>query len=635
MAFRRPRLRRVLVLLLVAAWLPAGPGAAQEAITVRTSPPDVSRFPTVSVFLSVWDTTGLRIGGLGPTSFEILEDEIPISSASVQEVEVGVRAVFAINLSGGMRVRDPYGQSRFDQVRSALLAWWQSPGAGFLGVDDLTLLTSDGVLVSHAPAAAQLASSLSSFAPGSTAQATDLDLVLEGLDFTSDPGPHPGMPSILVFLTPLPEGPDDLSLVNAIARANESGTVVYPILVGSPEAATVPQASSLRQLAEGTGGTLLVLDPEAGLQALATQSLERRTQYQIIYDSQASVSGSHTVQVRLVGPEVEALSDPRSYEITILPPEVALIDPPHTIERGSDDISITVDALPPTSYPFHVLVTFPDSHPRPIVSSRLTVDGEVVAQRDEEPFDQLEWDLTGVLDTASVEVQASVADSLGLQGFSLGVPVSVTVVEPPRGLAALRPAIGPLAAVIVILAAGIALAIGLAPTGRRQPGSAEAQGSPARRRGLRRASLQPQLAAAEAEALLIPLEDDAPSFPLTGADVHLGRDASMASLPIDDPSVSGVHAKILRLADGDYLVRDLDSVAGTWVNFRLVPEAGTRLHHGDVIGIGRAAYRFVRASSPPARPVRVEPAHPIDESSAASRHHPLPGSVPRDRGDRG
>jgi DEAD/DEAH box helicase domain-containing protein len=34
------------------------------------------------------------------------------------------------------------------------------------------------------------------------------------------------------------------------------------------------------------------------------------------------------------------------------------------------------------------------------------------------------------------------------------------------------------------------------------------------------------------------------------------------------------------------------SVAGTWVNYMLVPTTGTRLEHGDLIHIGRVGFRF-------------------------------------------
>jgi predicted component of type VI protein secretion system len=94
---------------------------------------------------------------------------------------------------------------------------------------------------------------------------------------------------------------------------------------------------------------------------------------------------------------------------------------------------------------------------------------------------------------------------------------------------------------------------------------------------------------------------------LTGADLILGSDASLAAVVIDDPSVGGMHARIIRQADGGYLVRDQGSVAGTWVNFELVPEDGRLLRQGDRIQLGRVEFRFRLPGDAPTREIKVYP----------------------------
>ena len=64
---------------------------------------------------------------------------------------------------------------------------------------------------------------------------------------------------------------------------------------------------------------------------------------------------------------------------------------------------------------------------------------------------------------------------------------------------------------------------------------------------------------------------------------------------------------MIRLAGGGYLLRDQDSIAGTWLNFHPVPNDGTQLAHEDLIHLGRVALRFRLASPPPAREIRVRP----------------------------
>jgi hypothetical protein len=71
-------------------------------------------------------------------------------------------------------------------------------------------------------------------------------------------------------------------------------------------------------------------------------------------------------------------------------------------------------------------------------------------------------------------------------------------------------------------------------------------------------------------------------------------DPSQASVVLDDPSVEGLHARLLREVDGSLRLRDEGSVAGTWVNFLPVAEGGQVLQHGDLIHFGRVGFRFTQ-----------------------------------------
>lgn len=69
--------------------------------------------------------------------------------------------------------------------------------------------------------------------------------------------------------------------------------------------------------------------------------------------------------------------------------------------------------------------------------------------------------------------------------------------------------------------------------------------------------------------------------PLSQPALTLGRDAA-SSLVVDDPRVSRSHAQ-LRLAHGRYVIFDLDSTGGTFVNGR--PVSRQELLPGDVISL--------------------------------------------------
>jgi predicted component of type VI protein secretion system len=93
-----------------------------------------------------------------------------------------------------------------------------------------------------------------------------------------------------------------------------------------------------------------------------------------------------------------------------------------------------------------------------------------------------------------------------------------------------------------------------------------------------------------------------------GADLTIGSDPARCGLLLDDPSVSGLHARLIRRAAGAFSLRDQHSIAGTWVNEAAVAEGGVDLRHGDRIFFGRAAFRFRLATSTSETRVVVRPA---------------------------
>lgn len=591
------------------AALAAGfPASAQTGFTVHLSAPSTELFPQVSFYLTVSDSAGRMVRGLPPEAFRLVEDLAAVADPTVTDAVVGTRQVFVINASPGMRVRDPSGRTRFDYLRQALLDWWQLPDAAPYGADDLTLVTPDGVLVAHSPASAEVAASLAGFETTFEGDVTDYDLLLQGLDFLSDPPSRPGMLSFLIFLTPAIPAGREAALTNALSRAVETETAIFPVFIGAPEAAQAPEALGLSQLAAATGGTLLVFDPAVGLTGLGQQILDHGTQYQLTYTSLANRSGEHVIQAAVRIDDAEVVSTPLTFDVDVRPPIVAFLEAPSAITRDLADPSLALEDLRPGSQHLRLLVTFPDGHPRPIVSSRLIVDDLVVLQRAVAPFDEFDWDLSSYVETGTHVVRATVEDGLGLEAQTEDIAVEVQVIGPPRGLAALRPALGPLAAAVGILVVGILAAIGLRSYGRaRSAPGAPAPVPPLPRKAIRRSGVRLRAEDDPAEAYLVTEEGQA-AFALTGVDVVLGRDGSLAAVVLDDPSVAGLHARLIRQADGDYVLRDQGSVAGTWVNFEPVPGSGRRLRHGDMVHIGRVALRFRLAGAAPRRAVTITPA---------------------------
>ena len=76
---------------------------------------------------------------------------------------------------------------------------------------------------------------------------------------------------------------------------------------------------------------------------------------------------------------------------------------------------------------------------------------------------------------------------------------------------------------------------------------------------------------------------------LPGGTVHFGRDPA-ATVSLDDPSVSGHHAKLEVAPNGDWWLSDLGSANGTLVNNQDITRS--QVHSGDVIEIGDSRMTF-------------------------------------------
>jgi hypothetical protein len=247
------------------------------------------------------------------------------------------------------------------------------------------------------------------------------------------------------------------------------------------------------------------------------------------------------------------------------------------------------------------------------VRASLSVDGTQVAENTAAPFDQFSWDLRGYTVSGVHTLEISVVDSLGLSKTSLGVPVTVTVIQPRRGLAAFLSRNSLFVVLAAVLIAGAVLGLSLAGGRlRRRSGAAGRKSrndpltqpvvSESGRRGLR---LPWAGTSKPSPAFLVRLKDDgqpitAPPIPLPGPETTFGTDPTKASHLLDHPSVSPLHARLKQEADGAYTLTDEKSVAGTWVNYEQLG-APRRLQHGDILHFGSLSYRFM-LSKPPERP---------------------------------
>jgi len=107
----------------------------------------------------------------------------------------------------------------------------------------------------------------------------------------------------------------------------------------------------------------------------------------------------------------------------------------------------------------------------------------------------------------------------------------------------------------------------------------------------RRRDDQPQYGATQStpHAFLVPSENDQIRHKIDQMPWRIGRGRS-SNLPLDDSSVSRLHAEIRRDALGQFTVQDLESLNGVYVNGE--PVEMVHLDENDRVEIGDVGFTF-------------------------------------------
>jgi hypothetical protein len=643
------RLRGFLILLIGLLWLPRQSANAQGNTGALLSALDVQAFPLVQAYLEVHDAQGNFVHGLTADQVVMIEDGNPRPVAVLRELTAGSQVVIAINPGPSFAIRNNKAISRYDLIKEALRQWALSRMGS--NIDDLSLLITKGPAASHTSDPAKWLSVLESEQIDARTAVQDLDTLFRAVSLASDPTPRPGMSRAVIFITPPPEGQIDQSLESLAAQAREQQIAIYVWLVSSSGAFVTQSAQQLRSLSEATGGKTLNFTGEEALPGLEEYLAPLRYIYTLEYESAVSTSGAHQVIAQIQAAEASIETPVRSFEIELQPPVPAFVSPPLQIQRDltppkeqQKSANAPEDAASHTQQQtIQVVFDFPDGRMRPLVYSALLVNGSVVAENTQPPFDRFLWDLSAYESDSVQRLQVQARDKLGLTGVSVEIPVQIIVRRPEQNALSSFQRSLPILSALAALSAGAVLLLVLVVGGKLRPRTLRAARQrrkydpvtqpvqiraepPAARRSnwTNRFQWPGKAAAPKAEAYLNPLpdsdqEDTLPPIPISDEEIILGSDPGLASLVFDDASVEALHARLLRLQDGSYRLADMGSVAGTWINYTPVSKEGARLEHGDLIHIGRIGFRFtLRKPLSKRKPVIVTqplPQSPLEEKT--------------------
>jgi hypothetical protein len=666
-------LPRLLLALLagLSLWLfsalPGHAGFQTNGAVAAITEVDASAFPDMAVRVSVRNASGQSVAGLPVTAFALAENGVPVPALAMSQAEVGVQVVFLIVPDDSFAKRDAAGVSRYEHIQSSVDDFLRDHPWMRNGQDDVSILTPGGPLLLHGSTGAGLYASLAAYVPVvPPAEFALLAQVTNALEIAQPVGPSQGRgAAVVVYTSGLSNvTPDQIDLAASQARA--LGVPIHAVNISPPLEPESVSAANLRRLAEGSGGQMLYFTEVDSATPVFETIASQRLQYLLSYRSGLSASGlpAITVLVRLPGGAEPVTSDPASFSLDVLPPEVAVSGLEADVRRELSQARANAASDRAQSQEMRVAVTFPDGHQRNLTRLHLLVDGEIAGEVTEPPFNRITWNLAdSSLQSGAHAVQVQVTDELGLTAVSPPFQVTITDVEPAAQPAPLEaPArlqvpwmiLGIAAGVLALLGGGALLVLRLRPrlisgldaladteeftsiqppasteTALAPPGNLPAPGRPpaeasfaAPADGATQAGPRP---AAVPRAYLEVIHVGAGSRPpieLTARPVTLGRDPALASITFSDRSVSRLHARVTVDEKGAFLICDEGSTSGTWVNYEQVSSAGRALQHGDLVNLGRVQLRFrVRpadgAGAPPPGPGAGHPAagRPRDDTT--------------------
>jgi len=614
-------MRKVILIFVVVGLFFAGliTARAQNQSTARITlySLQTTDFPAMTAGLDVYDSAGNLVTGLAPEAVTLLEDNQQRQLNALEELPAGVQFALAFDPGPAFSFQDANAVSRYDKIEKVLLDW-AATHSDLLG-DDLSLIPTEGTLSTHLATSAAFSDALTAYSPALQFISPSLNTMARALDVVSEPAPQDGMKRVILYVTSPPTADVIPTLQNLTQRAVDQQVRVHVWIVASPDFFSTSGATALEDLATLTGGQYTLFSGEEPLPSLELYLAPLRHTYRLSYISGILTSGGHTLtaQVNLNGETVT--SGEVSFELNVQPPNPILVSPPEQISRQSPDEQTTdPKAFLPTQQQLDIIVEFQDGRTRSLVRTTLYVDNQKAAENTAAPFDHFTWDLSSYTTSGQHTLQVEAVDDFGLSKISLGVPVTVTIVRPQRGLLSFLSRNSLWVALGAILAAGVVLGAVLArgrirrrsrPVGRRSRTDPLTQPvhSGTATHAVRLPWGRPTK---QSEAYLVRLKEDgepvtAAPIPVITPEMTFGSDPIQATRILDDASISPLHAR-LKQENGEYILFDEKSTAGTWVNYEPLM-APRRLQHGDILHLGRLSYRFT-LQKPPERPApRITP----------------------------
>ena len=616
-------------ILLVLAWLVLLPAvSAQDNTAYIVTNVDKTRFPTVQVNFRALDLDTIQVlPNLNNKTVTVYENGQPVRDQQlIRRVDDPVNIIFMIDLGAASN----YAEFGLSSLREAILALVRE-GYFIDGKDTVQVLgreninsdqtvpllepTQDGsALIDWANQFDFLSRSHSSKHPTKGLQG-----VKEAMDVAAKGVPLPGsQTTAIIFIThaiedPVPASAEQIAQSLAQeARQRRISIFTFQTMMDTNDKKFNPP---LTILSAGTtdGYTPLYNGTKvAAVNAVYQVINSQRVAYSVTYHSQTNTAGG--VQITINSPLARDIDRPGSYEISAneissTAPGVAIVQPAQdsTIRLKSSFASDGQTWVTESKQVSVVAeITWPEGVPhRPFQSAELLVKGVPLQSEGEWNSDltrlTFAWDLTATQQTqAKIPLTVRLSDASG-EMIQAETMLNVVVSPPPdrscpegslfcgTGLTWLLVGSG---GVLFLTVSGVSIYFW-----RRKPARKSRDRKSVKNIFTDQASGEP-IGLATLNLLEGAADMRGKKYELTQTVTVLGRNPAEADIVFDQnpkSSVSRMHCTIK--VDGNrYLLSDLNSSNGTWVNGRrLFRDETMPLHNGDVVILGelsRAGVKF-------------------------------------------
>lgn len=620
MPFIKVRTKNLLLLTvcLVSLMISNQPIQAQSSLNISLESLEFEQFPKITLHLNAYDSLGKFVSGLDLDSFQVFEDGFERTLNEAQELEPGLHTIVALNLGATLSNRKSTAvPTRYEETIYAIASWLN--GIQSEATNQYSLTSNEGTLVDNSQEKDSFTNTLQNYKPNLYNFEPNLVSLTNALDIAAKPSLVPQSKQAILYITPLPLDQDLNNFAALQARAIEVGVPVNVWLVAPDTASNAPAQQYLNQLATATGGKFMFYTEDSDAPNPEDYVGKLRKTYRLRYTSTVSQSGTHTVRVSAKYGNLTAETPENQFSINLSMPSASLINIPGSIDRvyvESEEAGGKI--LQPAVTTLQANIVFPDGYDRQLRATRLYVDGEVITENTEEPFDYFGWKLDQYRFSGEHLVAVEVEDILGFRSISPQVAIQVNV-------ASLYPfwMVGILKFInqggwipLTILGVGSAVYVGVRlrkrwlasqlagisedgsggiidPLLQSVPGLRNALDEnyytdQAGDRSANQKSTPPSLVRVEKSTST----DVVNKIILEDVELIIGSDPKQANIILSNPSISPQHAVLVKSERGSAKVADLGSESGTWVNYAPVSSAGVLLHNGDIVQFGNIAFRY-------------------------------------------